>query len=167
MEGLVEAEGDSDDWLMGSPSGIVCDVVRLTRLYSEVVATQRESPLLRARTTPLAMGTSLTTIHLPIPTFARMACFLLMTQRLTKPSPSIPPSSSSASSRTTVLTPRMRGRRFEGRGSRLGRCSHDRVDSATTAATPMRKRTSILSMGFPEGDMTLLEASVNWSGCER
>lgn len=58
IEGRVEAEGDEEEWLMGSPRGTIVDVDRLTRLYSVVVAVQRVSPRRPARTVPRGVGTS-------------------------------------------------------------------------------------------------------------
>lgn len=43
---------------MGRPIGEVADVVRFIKTYSDVVATQRESPFLLATTLPEGMGTS-------------------------------------------------------------------------------------------------------------
>lgn len=60
-----------------------------------------------------------------------------------------------------VLTPLIVGKRLLGSESRLGRCSHESVDSQTIAARPILYRMSIFSIGLPEFEMTLLDDSTN------
>lgn len=110
----------------------------------------------REGSSSLAILLTFSGTHLPIPSFASTACRLLMTHKLTYPSPSTPPSSTSASSRTTVTTPLIVGRMLDGTGLRFGRCKKNSVDSARTAAMPILYRMRMRSTGFPAEETILL-----------
>ena len=162
MDGRICAEGISDVYVMGTPSGICAPVSRFTMAYSVGVATQTTSLYLAAITALRLMGTSLTVPQPCASTMTRAMLLRFSTQRPTnESSPCGAALMRSASSSTTCTAP------FNGANEVEARAGSDKnvsVDSQSTATSPMEPSASTRSTGRPAREMRALRCRCHGAG---